>query len=122
MEPRFCRLRRRTSRALYALNHCAIHSIIDGDDVRAILGQASGAYVGPTCWAVLFLAGATAILNQQSAAAFRRSTVPAGLYRTTVSIVPAWRAILEANSPLRTRSKLTNLPGRNPRTSIDPDQ
>ncbi len=60
--------------------------------VWAILGQASGAYVGPTCWAVLFLAGATAILNQQSAAAFRRSTVPAGLYRTTVSIVPAWRA------------------------------
>jgi hypothetical protein len=31
----------------------------------AILGQASGAYVGPTCWAVLFLLGAAAILNQQ---------------------------------------------------------
>jgi hypothetical protein len=31
----------------------------------AILGQASGAYVGPTCWAVLFLAGAAAILHQR---------------------------------------------------------
>ena len=33
----------------------------------AILGQASGAYVGPTCWAVLFLAGAAAILHQTPA-------------------------------------------------------
>jgi hypothetical protein len=33
--------------------------------VWAILGQASGAYVGPTCWAVLFLAGAAAILHQR---------------------------------------------------------
>ncbi len=32
----------------------------------AILGQASGAYVGPTCWAVLFLAGAAAILHQRT--------------------------------------------------------
>jgi hypothetical protein len=32
----------------------------------AILGQASGAYVGPTCWAVLFLAGAASILHQQA--------------------------------------------------------
>ena len=31
----------------------------------AILGQASGAYVGPTCWAVLFLLGAAASLHQQ---------------------------------------------------------
>jgi hypothetical protein len=31
----------------------------------AILGQASGAYVGPTCWAVLFLAGAASIMNQR---------------------------------------------------------
>src|SRR5262249_27451482 len=31
----------------------------------AILGQASGAYVGPTCWAVLFLFGAATILHQQ---------------------------------------------------------
>ena len=35
----------------------------------AILGQASGAYVGPTCWAVLFLAGAAAILHQRAAVA-----------------------------------------------------
>jgi hypothetical protein len=34
--------------------------------VWAILGQASGAYVGPTCWAVLFLAGAAAVLHQRS--------------------------------------------------------
>jgi hypothetical protein len=33
--------------------------------VWAILGQASGAYVGPTCWAVLFLAGAAAVLHQR---------------------------------------------------------
>jgi hypothetical protein len=32
----------------------------------AILGQASGAYVGPTCWAVLFLAAAACILNQRT--------------------------------------------------------
>jgi hypothetical protein len=31
----------------------------------AILGQASGAYVGPTCWAVLFLVGAAAVLHQR---------------------------------------------------------
>lgn len=31
----------------------------------AILGQASGAYVGPTCWAVLFLAAAAAVLHQR---------------------------------------------------------
>lgn len=34
--------------------------------VWAILGQASGAYVGPTCWAVLLLAGAAAVLHQRS--------------------------------------------------------
>jgi hypothetical protein len=33
----------------------------------AILGQASGAYVGPTCWAVLFLAAAGCVLHQRSA-------------------------------------------------------
>jgi hypothetical protein len=33
--------------------------------VWAILGQASGAYVGPTCWAVLFLAGAAAVLHER---------------------------------------------------------
>ena len=33
--------------------------------VWAILGQASGAYVGPTCWAVLFLAAAAAVLHER---------------------------------------------------------
>jgi len=33
--------------------------------VWAILGQASGAYVGPTCWAVLFLAAAAAVIHQR---------------------------------------------------------
>jgi hypothetical protein len=33
--------------------------------VWAILGQASGAYVGPTCWAVLFLSAAVAVLHQR---------------------------------------------------------
>lgn len=42
--------------------------------VWAILGQASGAYVGPTCWAVLFLAGAAALLHQR--AATQPSSVP----------------------------------------------
>jgi len=35
--------------------------------VWAIMGQASGAYVGPTCWAVMFLAGAAAMLHERSA-------------------------------------------------------
>jgi hypothetical protein len=33
--------------------------------VWAILGQASGAYVGPTCWAVLFLAAAAAVMHER---------------------------------------------------------
>jgi len=33
--------------------------------VWAMLGQASGAYVGPTCWAVLFLSAAAAVLHQR---------------------------------------------------------
>jgi hypothetical protein len=36
--------------------------------VWSILGQASGAYVGPTCWAVLFMAGAAAILRERAVA------------------------------------------------------
>ncbi len=35
--------------------------------VWTIMGQASGAYVGPACWAVLFLAGAAALLHEQGA-------------------------------------------------------
>jgi hypothetical protein len=33
----------------------------------AVLGQASGAYVGPSCWAVFFLTAAAALLHQRSA-------------------------------------------------------
>jgi hypothetical protein len=32
----------------------------------AILGQASGAYVGPTCWAVLFLMAVAALIHQRN--------------------------------------------------------
>jgi hypothetical protein len=39
----------------------------------AILGQASGAYVGPTCWAVLFLAAAGCVLHQRSRVSQRDS-------------------------------------------------
>ena len=37
--------------------------------VWAILGQASGAYVGPTCWAVVFLSAAAAVLHQRGVVA-----------------------------------------------------
>ncbi|MBL0899635.1 MAG: hypothetical protein IBJ17_13170 [Reyranella sp.] len=36
--------------------------------VWAIMGQAAGAYVGPTCWSVFFLAAACAVLHQDDAA------------------------------------------------------
>jgi len=49
--------------------------------VWAILGQASGAYVGPTCWAVMFLAGAAAVLNQ-------RSRQPEVMYRAATATEP----------------------------------
>jgi hypothetical protein len=45
--------------------------------VWAILGQASGAYVGPTCWAVLFLAAAATVLQQRSEGVDQWSRVPA---------------------------------------------
>jgi len=46
----------------------------------AILGQASGAYVGPTCWAVMFLAGAAAVLHERPEAQnlARARTAPPG--------------------------------------------
>ena len=46
--------------------------------VWAILGQASGAYVGPTCWAVLFLAAAAAVLHE-------RAKQPEVKYRATTT-------------------------------------
>ena len=59
----------------------------------AILGQASGAYVGPTCWAVLFLAGAAAVLHQ-------RSEQPEATYRAAAARygVIAWRRNLRLRS------------------------
>ena len=49
--------------------------------VWAILGQASGAYVGPTCWAVMFLAGAAAVLHERPEAQnlANARTAPPGL-------------------------------------------
>jgi hypothetical protein len=49
--------------------------------VWAILGQASGAYVGPTCWAVMFLASAAAVLHQ-------RSEQPEAKYRAAGATTP----------------------------------
>lgn len=57
--------------------------------VWAILGQASGAYVGPTCWAVLFLAGAAAILHQRAATAAPRRHDARMLYWTRPGLHPA---------------------------------
>jgi len=47
--------------------------------VWAILGQASGAYVGPTCWAVLFLAAAATVLHQRPEPARARPRVPVAM-------------------------------------------
>lgn len=43
----------------------------------AVLGQASGAYVGPTCWAVFFLAAAAAVLHQRAGNSARLRPAPA---------------------------------------------
>ncbi len=51
--------------------------------VWSILGQASGAYVGPLCWAVIFLTGAASVVLQREQVSDRetrslaRRTVPA---------------------------------------------
>jgi hypothetical protein len=74
----------------------------------AILGQASGAYVGPTCWAVLFLAAAAAVLHERSPDGKRTTTVPAGWHRMSASIVPAWQRLLHANAPPLTRPELSS--------------
>jgi hypothetical protein len=59
----------------------------------AILGQASGAYVGPTCWAVLFLAGAAAILHQRAS-----SAAPARLVAYPAADGAAWPRSQSAGS------------------------
>ena len=50
--------------------------------VWAILGQASGAYVGPTCWAVLFLSAAAAVLHQRDVVAATRAAPSGGACST----------------------------------------
>jgi len=58
--------------------------------VWAILGQAAGAYVGPTCWAVLFLAAAGAVLHERSEGVRRnRGRVLADYLTTRTSGLPA---------------------------------
>jgi len=51
--------------------------------VWAILGQASGAYVGPACWFFLFLAGPAAMLHQRPTAAAQ-----AQVHRVTLPRAP----------------------------------
>ncbi len=63
--------------------------------VWAILGQALGAYVGPTCWAVVFLAGAAAVLHQRSDDTARLAP------RAGNFIAPALQVMLEARSSVR---------------------
>jgi hypothetical protein len=64
--------------------------------VWAILGQASGAYVGPTCWAVLFLAGAAAIMNQrvEPDAPSMQRTVPQSASFNLTNALQRRRAVL----------------------------
>jgi hypothetical protein len=50
----------------------------------AILGQASGAYVGPTCWAVLFLAAAASVLHQRQSRTQRTGEVTPASYATVI--------------------------------------
>lgn len=57
--------------------------------VWAILGQASGAYVGPMTWAILFLAAAAAQLYERAAAS---APEPAPAYSARLPAV-AWRAL-----------------------------
>jgi len=59
--------------------------------VWAILGQASGAYVGPTCWAVLFLAGAAAVLHQRGEPQGEPRAVPCHVGRPLRPLVQAYR-------------------------------
>jgi hypothetical protein len=56
----------------------------------AILGQASGAYVGPTCWAVMFLMAAASILRERVDPPDQWSAgpVPAPLWQRSPAPVP----------------------------------
>lgn len=61
--------------------------------VWAILGQASGAYVGPTCWAVLFLSAAAAILHQRSARQAEAAVAAGRSRRVRSQRYPGWSRI-----------------------------
>ena len=79
----------------------------------AILGQASGAYVGPTCWAVLFLLGAAAVLHQQGqpdgAAAQGVATPSNGMTHLRASARPQLlRQLADAHARSRGRHALTS--------------
>jgi hypothetical protein len=75
-----------------------------GWTVWAILGQAAGAYVGPTCWAVLFLTGAAAILHQRREPQYewggvaRAPALYPGMFRRRVYGRPASRMLREADA------------------------
>ena len=60
--------------------------------VWVILGQAAGAYVGPTCWAVLFLAAAAAVLHQRLEPNARRGVIERPVLRPVVAR-PRWHAV-----------------------------
>jgi len=70
--------------------------------VWAILGQASGAYVGPTCWAVLFLAAAAAVLHQRGRVVDQASMTTAvgrprsRRFRSTVAVEDGSREVERA--------------------------
>jgi len=57
--------------------------------VWAILGQASGAYVGPTCWAVMLLAGAAAVLHERAEPVKERRRARTPFDRVEPSFRPA---------------------------------
>jgi hypothetical protein len=61
--------------------------------VWSILGQSSGAYVGPTCWAVMFLAAAAAVLHERPDA-----RPQLGLFPTADSLMPALQRLVAARS------------------------
>lgn len=63
----------------------------------AILGQASGAYVGPTCWAVIFLCAAASVLHQRSeeaAIAGRRGPTPYPTFGPATDLAERSAAVL----------------------------
>jgi hypothetical protein len=61
----------------------------------SVLGQASGAYVGPTCWAVMFLTGAVALLHE------REPVIVPRRLPWRASEWAAIRALREARRPAR---------------------